>query len=137
MVKNKYPLPRIYDLFDHLQGTSIYSKIDLWSGYHQLRVRDEDISKTAFCTRVDEHVFHLITVLQILRERQLYAKLSKFEFWIDRVIFLGHVISRDGVSVDPSKTESILNWSRPTTVSEIRSFLGMAGYYRRFVENFS
>ncbi|XP_073138688.1 uncharacterized protein [Henckelia pumila] len=72
---------------------------------------------------VDEHAFHLHTVLQILRERQLYNKLSKFYFLIDRVVYLGHLISRDGVSVDPIKTEAILNWMRPTTVSEIRSFL--------------
>ncbi|XP_073133571.1 uncharacterized mitochondrial protein AtMg00860-like [Henckelia pumila] len=86
---------------------------------------------------MDEHVFHLCTVLQILRERQMYAKLSKCDFWIDRVFFFGHVISRYGVSVDHSKTKAILNWSRPTTVSDIRSFLGMVGYYRRFVKNFS
>ncbi|XP_073120507.1 uncharacterized protein [Henckelia pumila] len=86
---------------------------------------------------INEHVHHLRLVLQILLEKQLYAKFSMCEFWIDRVIFRGHVIYREGVSVDPSKTESILNWSRPTTVSEICSFLGLAGYYRWFIENFS
>ncbi|XP_073121124.1 uncharacterized mitochondrial protein AtMg00860-like [Henckelia pumila] len=85
---------------------------------------------------VNEHAQHLRLVLQILCEKQLYAMLSKCEFWIDRVVFLGHVISQEGLSVDPSKIEAILNWSRPTTASEIRIFLGLAGYYQRFIEKF-
>jgi hypothetical protein len=76
-------------------------------------------------------------VLQILRDRKLFDKLKKCEFWMDRVVFLGHVISRDGITVDPSKIEAVVNWVRPTNVSEVRSFLGLAGYYRRFVEGFS
>uniref|UniRef100_A0A2N9IM06 CCHC-type domain-containing protein n=1 Tax=Fagus sylvatica TaxID=28930 RepID=A0A2N9IM06_FAGSY len=120
-IRNKYPLPRIDDLFDQLRGFEVFSKIDLRSGYHQLRVKEEDIPKTAFRTR----------------DRKLFAKLKKCEFWMDRVVFLGHVISRDGITVDPSKIEAVVNWVRPTNVSEVRSFLGLAGYYRRFVEGFS
>jgi hypothetical protein len=185
-VRNVYPLPRIDDLFDQLKGARVFSKIDLRSGYHQLKIKGEDISKTAFRTRYghyeflvmpfgltnapaafmdlmnrvfrpyldkfvvvfiddilvyssdrDEHVRHLKAVLQTLREEKLYAKLSKCEFWLDRVCFLGHVISSAGISVDPQKVEAVVNWSRPKTVTEVRSFLGMAGYYRRFVEGFS
>ena len=82
----------------------------------------------------EEHEEHLRIVLQILRERKLFAKLKKCEFWMDRVVFLGHVISRDGITVDPSKIEAVVNWVKSTNVSEVRSFLGLAGYYRRFVE---
>ncbi|RVX14555.1 Transposon Ty3-G Gag-Pol polyprotein [Vitis vinifera] len=185
-VRNKYPLPRIDDLFDQLQGACVFSKIDLRSGYHQLRVRGEDVPKTAFRTRYghyeflvmpfgltnapaafmdlmnrvfkpyldqfvvvfiddilvysrsrEEHEGHLSIVLQTLRDKQLYAKLKKCEFWLDRISFLGHVVSNDGISVDPGKVDAVANWRRPSTVTEIRSFLGLAGYYRRFIEGFS
>nr|CAH66095.1 OSIGBa0114I04.2 [Oryza sativa] len=135
-IKNKYPLPRIDDLFDELKGATVFSKIDLRSGYHQLRIKEEDIPKTAFTTR-EEHEEHLPLALEKLREHQLYAKFSKCEFWLSEVKFLGHVISAGGVAVDPSNVESVTNWKQPKTVSEIRSFLGLAGYYRRFIENFS
>ncbi|GJT57325.1 putative reverse transcriptase domain-containing protein [Tanacetum coccineum] len=133
-VKNRYPLPRIDDLFDQLQGSSVYSKIDLRSGYHQLRVREEDIPKTAFRTRYghyefqvmpfgltnapavfmdlmnrnkQEHKEHLKLILELLKKEELYAKFSKCEFWIPKVQFLGHVIDSKGIHVDPAKIESI------------------------------
>ena len=85
----------------------------------------------------EEHKEHLRTVLEILREKQLYGKFSKCEFWLDKVEFLGHVISKYGIAVNPSKIESILEWKAPKNVKEVRGFLGMAGYYRRFIEGFS
>ncbi|KAL0551526.1 hypothetical protein IC582_010615 [Cucumis melo] len=135
-IRNKYPLPRIDDLFDQLRGATLFSKIDLRSGYHQLKVRESDIAKTAFRTR-ESHEEHLRIVLQTLREKQLYAKFSKCEFWLEQVVFLGHVVSAKGVSVDPQKVEAIVNWERPISATEVRSFLGLAGYYRRFIEDFS
>nr|GEZ28082.1 hypothetical protein [Tanacetum cinerariifolium] len=116
-VKNRYLLPRIDDLFDQLQGSSIYSKIDLRSGYHQLR--DEK-----------EHEEHLKTILELLKEEKLYAKFSKCEFWISKVQFLDHVIDSRGIHVDPAKIESIKDWTSPKMPTEIRQFLGLAGYYR-------
>ncbi|GKA20645.1 putative reverse transcriptase domain-containing protein [Tanacetum coccineum] len=156
-VKNRYPLPRIDDLFDQLQGSSVYSKIDLRSGYHQLRVREEDILKTAFRTRYGHYEFqvmpfgltnapavtskkheeHLKIILELLKKEELYAKFSKCEFWIPKVQFLGHVIDSEGIHVDPAKTESIKDWASPKSPTEIRQFLGLAGYYRRFIEGFS
>ena len=185
-IRNKYPLPRIDDLFDQLQGARVFSKIDLRSGYHQLRIKELDIPKTTFRTRyghyeflvmsfgltnapaafmdlmnrvfrpyldwfvivfIDdilvysrselEHERHLGLVLQTLRQYQLYAKFSKCEFWLSRVGFLGHVVSADGIYVDPQKVEAMEKWEQPTTVTEVRSFLGLVGYYRRFIEGFS
>ncbi|GJU15675.1 putative reverse transcriptase domain-containing protein, partial [Tanacetum coccineum] len=185
-VKNRYPLPRIDDLFDQLQGSSVYSKINLRSGYHQLRVREEDIPKTAFRTRYghyefqvmpfgltnapavfmdlmnrvckpyldkfvivfiddiliysknkQEHEEHLKLILELLKKEELYAKFSKCEFWIPKVQFLGHVIDSQGIHVDPAKIESIKDWASPKSPTEIRQFLGLAGYYRRFIEGFS
>ncbi|GJZ87496.1 putative reverse transcriptase domain-containing protein [Tanacetum coccineum] len=185
-VKNHYPLPRIDDLFDQLQGLSIYSKIDLRSGYHQLRVRDEDIPKTAFKTRYghygfqvmpfgltnapvvfmdlmnrvckpyldkflivfiddilicshnkEEHTDHLRIILELLKKEKLYAKFSKCDIWICIVQFLGHVIDIQGIHVDPAKIEAVKDWASPTTPTKVRQFLGLAGYYRRFIEAFS
>ncbi|KAD4585863.1 hypothetical protein E3N88_23464 [Mikania micrantha] len=161
-IKNRYPLPRIDDLFDQLQGATCFSKIDLRSGYHQLRVLEEDIPKTAFRTRYGHYEFvvmpfgltnapavfmdlmnradherHLRLILELLRVERLYAKFSKYEFWIKEVQFLGHVISEKGIHVDPSKIEAVKNWTTPKTPFEIRSFLGLVGYYRRFISNFS
>ncbi|KAD2393474.1 hypothetical protein E3N88_40451 [Mikania micrantha] len=156
-IKNRYPLPRIDDLFDQLQGSSYYSKIDLRSGYHQLRIQEEDIPKTAFHTRYGHYEFLVMSfgltntpvVFMDLMNRvckpyldkfiieKLYAKLSKCDFWIREVQFLGHVVNEQGIHVDKSKIETIKNWEAPKTPTEVRQFLGLAGYYRRFIEGFS
>ncbi|GKC82220.1 putative reverse transcriptase domain-containing protein [Tanacetum coccineum] len=124
-VKNRYPLPRIDDLFNQLQRSSIYSKIDLRSGYHQLRVREEDIPKTAFRTRYGHYEFRVMPfgLTNAPAKEELYAKFSKCEFWINTVKFLGHVIDSSGIHVDPAKIEAVKNWASPTTPSEIRQFL--------------
>ena len=85
----------------------------------------------------EEHEEHLRIVLQTLRKNRLYAKFKKCEFWLEQVAFLGHVITKKGISVDPEKIEAVSDWPRPTNVHKVRSFLGLAGYYRRFVEGFS
>ncbi|KAL4037976.1 hypothetical protein IC575_001579 [Cucumis melo] len=152
-VKNRYPLSRIEDLFDQLQGATVFSKIDLQSGYHQLRIKNNDIPKTTFRSRYGHYEFIVMSfgltnapavfmdlmnrVLETLRANKLYSKFSKCEFWLKKVTFLGHVVSSEGVSVDPAKIKAVTTWPRPSTVSEIRSFLGLAGYYMRFVEDFS
>ncbi|GKC34010.1 putative reverse transcriptase domain-containing protein [Tanacetum coccineum] len=144
-VKNCYPLPIIDYLFDQLQGSIMYSKIDLRSGYHQLRIKEEDILITAFRTRYgdfefqdeEEHGKHLKIVLELLKKERLYDKFSKCNFWLDSVQFLGHVIDSSGVHVDPSKIEAIKSWATPTTPMEVWQFLGLVGYYRRFIEGFS
>ncbi|GJS74813.1 putative reverse transcriptase domain-containing protein [Tanacetum coccineum] len=124
-VKNRYPLSRIDDLFDQLQGSSIYSKIDLRSGYYQLRIREEDIPITAFRTRYGHYEFQVMPF-----------GLTNTPM-LESVQFLGHVINNKGVHVDPAKVEAIRNWSAPTTPNEVRQFLGLAGYYRRFIKGFS
>nr|GFA14596.1 reverse transcriptase domain-containing protein [Tanacetum cinerariifolium] len=113
---------QIDDLFDQLQG--VYSKIDLRSGYHQLR--DEK-----------EHEEHLKAILELLKKEELYAKFSKCEFYIPKVQFLGHVIDSQCIHVDPAKIESVKDWASPKSPTEIRQFLGLVGYYRRFIEGFS
>ena len=85
----------------------------------------------------EEHVKHLRIVLHVLKEKQLFAKLSKCEFWLREVSFLGHVISRGGIAVDPSKIDAVMQWESPKSVFEVKSFLGLAGYYQRFIQGFS
>ena len=184
-VKNKYPLPRIDDLFDQLKGASVFSKIDIRSGYRQLRIKDADVHKTAFRTRYgyyeflvmsfgltnapaafmdlmnrvfrsyverfvvvfinyilmyskdrEDHDTHLRVVLETLRKEHLYAKMSKCEFWLREVSFLGHIVLEEGIRVDPSKIEVILEWKPPKNVMEVHSFLGLVGYYKRFIKGF-
>jgi hypothetical protein len=182
----KSPLPQIEDLFNQMKGASVFSKIDLRLGYHQLKIWEWNIPKTTFHTwyglykytvmsfrltnapayfmylmnkmfmeyldkfvvvfigdilifsrMEEEHEVHLRLLLEKLWAHQLYDKFSKCEFWIKEVSFLGHVISAGGASVNPGKVKDILNWMPPTNVLEIQSFLGLAGYYRRFIHDFS
>jgi len=185
-IKNRYPLPRIDDLIDRLAGSKYFTKIDLYSGYHQIRIKEDDIPKTAFRTRYGhfeyvvlpfgltnapamfmtlmnnvfneyldrfvviylddilvysktkkEHIEHLRQVLTKLRQHKLYAKMTKCEIMQRKVEYLGHFISDDGIIVDSRKIDVIKTWPIPTNVSEVRSFLGMASYYRKFVKNFA
>jgi hypothetical protein len=184
-IKNKYPLPRIDDLFDQLHGVCVFSKIDLWLRYHQLKVQECDILKTAFVSRYgmyefmvmsfgltnapayfmymmnkvfmvyldkfimvfiddilvysrseEEHEGHLHLVLQKLWDHKLYAKLSKCQFWLKQVAFLGHVISKGGISVDPSKVQDVLSWKAPTCVSDIQSFLDWLDIIKDLLKDF-
>ncbi|GJV60342.1 reverse transcriptase domain-containing protein [Tanacetum coccineum] len=158
-VKNRYPLPRIDDLFDQLQGSSVYSKIDLRSvmpfGLTNAPAMFMDLMNRVCKPYLDkfvivfiddiliysknkqEHEEHLKIILELLKKEELYAKFSKCEFWIPKVQFLGHVIDNKGIHVDPAKIESVKDWASPKTPTEIRQFLGLAGYYRRFIEGFS
>lgn len=185
-IKNRYPLPRIEDLMDRLAGSKWFSKIDLYSGYHQIRIKESDISKTAFRTRYghyeflvlpfgltnapatfmtlmndifrevldkfvvvylddiliysksrEEHCQHLQHVLTTLRKYQLYAKLTKCELFQNKVEYLGHYLSDQGIHVDDRKIQTIQNWPEPRNLTELRSFLGLASYYRKFVKDFS
>ena len=173
-------------MFDQLRGERVYSKIDLRTGYHQLRVREADIPNTAFRTRYghfeftvmpfrltnalaafmdlmhrvfqtyldyffmvfvddiliysqseEKHEDHLWIFLQALKDHQLYAKFAKCEFWLTEVKFLGHVVLASGVLVDLDKVKAVMSWERPKSVFEILNFLGLAGYYRRFIEDLS
>ncbi|GJS01475.1 putative reverse transcriptase domain-containing protein [Tanacetum coccineum] len=135
-VKNRYPLPRIDDLFDQLQGSQFFSKIDLRPYLDKfVIVFIDDI--LIYSKNQEEHVEHLRLVLGLLKKEKHYAKFSKCEFWLRKVQFLGNVINGNRIHVDPSKIEAVKNWKAPRTPTEVRSFLGLARYYRRFIENFS
>ena len=185
-IKNNYPLPRIDDLFDRLAGAKYFSRIDLKSGYYQIRIADGDIEKTACRTRygsyeflvmpfglcnapstfttlmntifreemddfvivyiddilvysktAEEHARHLEAVLGRLRDNKLYANGEKSDFAHEEIEFLGHVVTRDGIKPDMKKVKAIQEWKRPSTQKGLRSFLGLANYYRRFIRDFS
>ncbi|KAG8503388.1 hypothetical protein CXB51_001357 [Gossypium anomalum] len=137
-IKNKYPLPRINDLFDRLKGVTVFSKIDLRSGYYQLRIKDSDVPKTVFRIKYrhyeflimrfgltnahSEHAEHLRIVIQTLNDKQLFAKFSKCEFWLRKVGFLGHIISAEGKRVDPSKFQQLLTRNQREMYSKSEAF---------------
>ena len=184
--RNRFPLPDIQDLLDKMQGATVFSSLDLRSGYHQIRISDEHVEKTAFTTpfghyefkllsfgltnapasfqgvmnrifgrRLDDfmavylddilvfsknakdHLKHLDLVLGSVRRHKLLAKLSKCVWGVNGLPFLGHVLSADGISVDPKKADAVEEWPAPKNVGELRSFLGLANYFRRFMQGFA
>ena len=180
----KFPLPRIEDCLDKLGKASYFSKIDLRSGYWQVKVHPDDIEKTAFSTQsghheftvvpfglqgapstfqrlmhhylrpylgkfclvyiddiliysnsAEEHLEHIKIILNVLREKVLYAKGTKCDFFRKKIAFLGFVIENHSISTDPAKIEAIRDWPEPETVREVRSFLGLANFYRKFIHH--
>lgn len=184
-IKNRFPIPRIDDVLDKLQGSAFFSRIDLKSGYHQIRIKPEDVHKTAFRTTFglyeflvmpfgltnapatfnrmmdrifrphrayvgtffddmivfskteEEHREHLALVFKELRDNRLVINGKKSEFFMEKIHFLGHIVSKDGVRMDPAKVEAIKSWPELRTVHDVRSFLGLCSYYRRFIRHFS
>ncbi|KAL5837241.1 hypothetical protein ACOSQ3_014410 [Xanthoceras sorbifolium] len=185
-VKYRHPIPRLDDMLDELHGSCVFSKVDLKSGYHQIRMKEGDEWKTAFKTKyglyewlvmpfgltnapstfmrlmnhvlrafigqfvvvyfddiliysknLDEHVVHLKSVLDVLRKEKLFANLKKCTFCTNKLVFLGFVVSAQGIQVDEEKVSAIQEWPSPTTVGNVRSFHGLASFYRRFVKDFS
>ena len=185
-VRYRHPIPRLDDMLDELCGSAIFSKIDLKSGYHQIRMCEGDEWKTAFKTKLglyewlvmpfglsnapstfmrlmnhvlrpfigkfvvlyfddiliyskslEEHTSHVAQVLLVLRNEKLYANLSKCTFATNKLVFLGFVVSSDGVEVDETKIQAIRTWPFPMSLEELRRFLGFAGFYRRFIKDFS
>ena len=185
-IKYRFPIPRIDDMFDMMVGATVFSKIDLKSGYHQIRIRPGDEWKTAFKTKdglyewlvmpfglsnapstfmrvmtqvlrpfmgkflvvyfddiliysksKEQHLDHLAQVCATLQREKLYANLKKCSFFTDSVVFLGFVVSSKGVSADPSKIQAIVDWPEPKSIHDVRSFHGLATFYRRFIRGFS
>ena len=185
-IEYQFPIPRLDDLHDQLYGATIFSKIDLRSGYHQIRMREGDEWKTAFKTRDGlyewmvmpfglsnapstfmsfmnhilkpcignfvvvyfddiliysknsmEHLEHLRQLFSILREQRLFVNLKKCDFYADRIIFLGYMVTKDGIEMDRNKIEAITNWPTPSSIHDVRSFHGLVSFYRRFIRGFS
>ena len=185
-IKNNYPLPRIDDLFDRLQGVKFFTKIDFTSGYHQIRISEEDVPKTAFRTRYghfeflvlpfglcnapatfqnlmhdifwehldkfiiiylddiiiyskteEEHLEHLQIVFNLIEKNELYVHPDKCEFMVDTVEFLGHIVSTTGIAMDPKKIQAIVDWPTLQNRQDVMSFLGLANYYRKYIQGFS
>ena len=185
-IKNRYPMPRVDDLFDRLQGAKYFSSLDLLSGYHQIKIKESDIPKTAFNTHMghyeflvlpfgltnapatfqnlmneiipaelhhfclvylddilifskteDDHEKHLRLVLDILRKHKLIARLCKCAFYKESIKWLGHIISENGVAVDTRKTQAVQDWPTPTSIKELQQFLGLANYFRKFMQGYS
>ena len=185
-IRYRHPIPRLDDMLDELSGSTIFSKVDLRSGYHQIRMKLGDEWKTAFKTKfglyewlvmpfgltnapstfmrlmnkvlrafigrfvvvyfddiliysksLEEHLEHLRAVFIALRDARLFGNLGKCTFCTDRVSLLGYVVTPQGIEVDKAKIEAIESWPQPKTVTQVRSFLGLAGFYRRFVRDFS
>jgi hypothetical protein len=185
-VKYRHPIPRLDDILDELYGSCIFTKIDLKSGYHHIRMKEGDEWKTAFKTKyglfewlvmpfgltnarsifmrlmnhvlrafigrfvvvyfddiliysknLEEHVMHLKSVLKILRKERLFANLKKCTFCMDKLVFLGFVVSKRGIEVDEEKVKAIQEWPTPTTISQVRSFHVLASFYKRFMHDFS